>query len=110
MSFTSLLVHTVGIRARTTGSADRYGNETIVYATAVTTPARVEQTRSQEVLGDRDTRLTWFAIFLPPTVTVAGLDHIEYGTRTFEVDGEPTTYFDSHVAHHITAVARELKD
>ena len=110
MSFNSLLIHTVGIRNRTTGSTDRYGDETIVYAAPVSTPARVEQTKNEEVLRDRDTRLTWFFVFLPPTVTIGGLDHIEFGTRTFEVDGEPTTYHDSNDAHHITAICREIKD
>lgn len=109
MSFDSLLIHTVGVRTRTTGTTDRYGNETLVYAAAVTTPARMEETKAEEILGDRDTRLTWFNIFLPPTVAISALDHVEWGSRTFEVDGEPTTYHDSVGAHHITALAKEIK-
>lgn len=109
MSFDSLLIHTVGIRARTTGATDRYGNESLVYASAVTTPARMDQTKAEEILGDRDTRLTWCLVFLPPNVAISALDHIEWGSRTFEVDGEPEVSYDGVGAHHIQAIAREIK-
>lgn len=113
MSFNSLLIHTVGVKKRVAGSTDRYGNETVAFASAANTAARVEQltgsTSAEELLKDRDTRLTWFRIFLPPTVDVDALDQIVWGSRTFEVDGEPTTHYDSHVAHHITAIGKEIK-
>ncbi len=110
MSFNSLLIHTVGILNRTTGSTDRYGNETITFSAPVTSEARVEQNLSQETLGDRDTRLTWCRVFLPPTVTVAALDRVTWGTRTFEVDGEPMFFYDSGALHHFTVLAKEIKD
>jgi hypothetical protein len=116
MSFLSLLIHTVGIRNRTTGSTDRYGNEVTTFATAVSTPARVDQVNagsfggSTEYLGDRDTTVTWFRVFLPATVTIGPLDRVEWGTRTFEVDGFPETFYDSVGAHHKTAWAKELEE
>ena len=114
MSFNSLLIHTVGISKRTTGTTDRYGNEVVTYAAPVNTAARVEQltgqSQSVELLRDRDTRLTWFRVFLPVGTDVAGLDRIIWGTRTLEVDGEPDTLYNSVGAHHMTAMVKEMKD
>jgi len=113
MSFESLLIHTVGVRTHTEGAADRYGNPAITYGAPVIVSARVEQVRdprAKEILQDRDTRLTWFRVFFLPTVTVTALDLIEWGSRTFEVDGEPITWYDEFDAHHITAIVREIND
>lgn len=92
------------------GTVDRYGNPTVTYGAPVSTAARVEQTDSKEVLGDRDTRQTWFRIFLPPTASVGALDRITYSGRTLEVDGAPVTYWDSSAPHHITVMAYEISD
>jgi hypothetical protein len=114
MSFNSLLIHSVGISKRTTGSTDRYGDEVVTYAAPVSTAARVEQLTGQaasvEILRNRDTRLTWFRVFLPSGTDVAGLDRIIWGTRTLEVDGEPATLYNSVGAHHVTAIGKEIKD
>jgi hypothetical protein len=114
ISFNSLLIHTVGVSKRTTGSTDRYGDEVVTYAAPVSTAARVEQVTGQsasvEILRGRDTRLTWFRVFLPAGTDVAGLDRIIWGTRTLEVDGEPATLYNSVGAHHVTAIGKEIKD
>ena len=115
MAFTKLLIHTVGIAKRTTGTTDRYGNETIVFLPPVDVIGRMEQLamgsqRAKEILDNRDTRITWFRLFLDPDVDISSLDRVVWEGRTFEVDANPVVWPGRHGPHHITAVLKEIDD
>jgi|ERR1051326_3909215 head-tail adaptor len=115
MSFNSLLIHSIAVMSWSASTADRYNNPTSVFTSSGTYAARVEQIntagrRSQEILAGRDTTLTWFEIFVGPSVSVKARDRIVWGSRTLEVDGAPVLRYNSTSLHHIEIIAKEISD
>jgi hypothetical protein len=121
MSFTDLLVHNVRVfnplpENLVTGPFTVFGDydEDAVSSagsTSATIKARVEQIKDAEQLGGRDTRLTWFKIFLPAGTSVTALSLVYWDdtARTFQVDGEPWLVDGKTGPHHVEVVAREVK-
>lgn len=104
MSITRFLVHDVTI-VRAAGVEDDYGNQAKDWAAATRTPTKawVVQTGALEDRQHREAQLgQWFAYF-PAGVDVTGRDRVEWGDRTFEVAGPPTTANTPRGPHHIEA-------
>lgn len=111
MSFTSLLIHDVTVSNPVASGSDRYGNTTYGTSTVVermrVQPA-VGDNPAQEVLIDRDTRVTSFKIFALPTTTVTGLSTLTWEGRTLRVDGEPLPFYGRSSLHHYEFTAEEV--
>ena len=113
MSYTSLLIHSVTVKQRVPGATDRYGNETNAYDAGTVYPARVQQLdvggQGRELLVGRDTRQTWFEVFLPPNANLDALSLIDWNGKSLQADGEPSVVYDSTGPHHIQAVCRQVE-
>ena len=101
MSYASLLIDSVTIGKRTTGAANIYGDLGVTFPPSAAVAARVQQTKDEEVLGGRDTTLTWYLVFLPAGVDVDAYDRINWEGGTYEVDAAPKHVDDGTGAHHI---------
>lgn len=108
MSFDSLLIDSVTVGKRTAGAANVYGDATVTFPAGSAIPARVQQTSEEEVLGGRDTTLTWYRVFLPAGVNVDALDRVNWEGRVYEVDGEPKGVDGLNGAHHIELVMKRI--
>lgn len=114
MSFQSLLIHTVTIRNLVEGAEDRYGDAEQTYDAGSTFKARVDMLavggQGRELYINRDTRQTYFTVFLPAGVNINGLSIIDWEGRALHVEGEPSHIFDSIGEHHIEATCKEVLD
>lgn len=114
MSFQALLIHPVTVvTPGTTGSTDRYNNlvpsETSVSERWRIQPAGGEVTGgAEEEIVDRDTRITRFKCFAPPSSTVTGLSRVLWGTRTLRVKGEPRPFYGRKTLHHYEVNLEEV--
>lgn len=63
---------------------------------------------SQELIIDRDTRITRFKVFALPTTTVTGLSTLTWNSRTLRVDGEPLPFYGMSSLHHYEFDAEEI--
>ena len=113
MSFSSLLIHTVQILAQSEGAEDRYGNTEQVFTPGASYNARVQQVRStsqggREILASRDTRVTWYTVYLPANAPFDALDMLLWNGKRLQVDGEPAKVDDSSGSHHVELIAREV--
>lgn len=114
MGFLALLIHDVTvINPALTGTTDRYGN-LIPDETSVNERWRI-QPAGGEVLGgaeelivDRDTRITHFKCFAPPDSVVNGLSRLVWGTRNLRVKGEPRPFYGRTKLHHYEVNAEEI--
>jgi len=113
MSFSSLLVHSLTIQNLVPGATDRYGNEIETWDAGVVLPARVEQmdalTLGRELIIDRDTRQTFWRVFMEADAPVNGLSKVIWEGRTLEVDGEPADVADGVGSHHLEFRVKETK-
>lgn len=111
MPFTGLLVHDVVI-VNPGVTEDRYHNEVKDWDSASRTDERawVSQRGSSEVLGDRETQITPWVIFLEPDSAITSGARVEWSGHTFEVDGEPNHAWAPRGAHHIEAPLREVTE
>lgn len=113
MSFSSLLVHTVQVFNLVAGSTDRYNNEVEAWDSGVTLPARLQQldalTLGRELIIDRDTRQTFWKVFMEADAPVNGLSKLVWEGRTLEVDGEPADVADGVGSHHLEFRVKESK-
>ena len=111
MSFASLLIDSVTIGQRTAGAADDYGNPTVTFPPDAAVPARVQQVgvagRTREILGGRDTTVTWYHVFLPAGTSVDAFDRINWEGNVYEVDGVPEAIDDGSGAHHIELIMKK---
>jgi hypothetical protein len=100
--------------AWTAGATDRYGNAEDAFSAPVVVQGRVNPVRpenfpkAEEFLDDRDTRSTWFKLFLSPTAPVNALTRVIWDGRTLEVMGEPSGVYDGAGLHHYELFAREI--
>jgi plastocyanin len=113
MTLASLMVHDVTVVHAGTGT-NVYGDTTKDWATATRTGVRgwVSQTSQSEVLDGREAQVSEWVVFLPPEVTVAGGDRIEWADLpavTFEVDGPPNPARTPRGPHHIEARLRVVE-
>jgi hypothetical protein len=112
LSFDSLLIHTVTIYNSNDDGVDRYGNTIQLMEAGVTTRARVDQLTlggsARELLVDRDTRQTYYTVFLPADTPVNGLSVIHWGSRRLAVEGEPADVYNSATEHHIEVMCKEV--
>lgn len=113
MSFSNLLVHTVTVHNLVPGATDRYGNEVETWDAGVSLPARLQQldalTLGRELIIDRDTRQTFWKVFMEEDAPINGLSKIVWLGRTLEVDGEPSTVADGVGDHHLEFRVKESK-
>lgn len=112
MSFNSLLIHDITVSNPVVSGSDRYGNTTYGATTVVermrVQPAVGEAGVAQEVLIDRDSRITRFKIFALPTTVVTGLSTLTWEGRTLRVDGEPLPFYGRSSLHHYEFTAEEV--
>jgi hypothetical protein len=114
LSFDSLLIHSIQLLAWAPGATDRYGNVEDSFSAPVVVMARVNPVRpenfpkAEEFLDDRDTRSSWFKVFLPPTASINALTRIIWEGRTLEVHGEPSGVYDGVGLHHYELFAKEI--
>lgn len=90
MSLATLLTQTVTLLRFSAGVEDDYGNVTESWTPAGTVKCRLEQRASREVTQDRQTVVSDWVMYCPPTVVIGEQDRIADGYgRTFEVVGAP---------------------
>lgn len=104
MSFDSLLIHTVRVFNPTDTDSDRYGNVELVYDDGVEVRGRVQEESSNEVLLNRDTRVTMYRLFVRPSVSLTALSLVQWQGAMYRVDGEPTVENDGVGPHHLEAI------
>lgn len=113
MTFSSLLVHTVQVFNLIPGSTDRYGDEVEAWDAGVTLPARLQQmdalTLGRELIVDRDTRQTFWNVFMEADAPISGLSKLVWEGRTLYVDGEPAETADGVGTHHLQFRVKENK-
>jgi hypothetical protein len=84
---------------------DQYGNTIEGTHTApVTVQGYLTQTGSNETLVDRDTVVTNWEAYLPPTTVISHLDWIGFQNQTFQVTGNPMVHYNPRTKRvsHIT--------
>lgn len=111
MSFEGLLIHTVDVTTVTenAGALNRYGDPADVTSVTTGVPCRIQPAGGNEILQDRDTRMTRFRIFFGRTAVVTGTSVLTWGTRTLKVRAEPEAFYDSSSLHHYEVDAEEVK-
>lgn len=114
MGYLDLLIHTVTVtNPKATGTTDRYGN-LVADTESFTEAARVEPGEgsgrgpSEEILINRDTRITRFKIFLRSDTHVNGLSTLVWEGRSLRVDGEPRRFDGRNSPHHVEVDAEEI--
>ena len=104
MSLANLMSQPLTIQKIGGGVLDEYGN---TVASALGSPVAavgyLELTESIENLNDRDTVVSSFQAWLPAETDVTAFDRLNFGSQSFEVDGEPWHVFNPRtgVSSHI---------
>lgn len=108
---TVMLRDTITVNYKTeTGPADDYGNPTMVTVSVTDVPATVWPSGiPDELLIQRDTRISIYNVIILPDVTIDGLSSVEWGGLTLEVMGEPQLYMARGVPHHYEIKARDIQ-
>ena len=99
--------HTVTV-LRATSTEDAYGNQTPSWATA--TPTTIGGCSVQPVQGDeqtvgRETVVSRWRLFAPPTADVQATDRVIHDADVYEVDGEVQRW-DFPPMSHLTCLLR----
>ena len=108
MSFASLLLHTIVVFNPAVGATDRYGDEVPTFDAGTSEPARVQQVDTNEILLNRDTRITKFLVFGPATSVITSLSEVEWSGRRFRVEGQPWKVDDAAGVHHVETTLEEI--
>lgn len=108
MSLTSLLIHTVVVKNPVVGATDRYGDEVPTFDSGTSEPARVQQVDTNEILLNRDTRITKFLLFGPPASVITSLSIVEWSGRSFRVEGLPWKVDGAAGVHHVETTLEEI--
>lgn len=85
---------------------DRRQSQSLSYgddATRVTVSGFMQQKSASESLGDRDERVSGWALFSTSTPTLTALDHIEWNGDVFLVAGQPDHLWNSRTYSHTEA-------
>jgi head-tail adaptor len=103
-----LLPHTVTVQTAGT-TTDRYGNTVQDWSDPdeTTARARVEMVLTQnpnEVTNGRDDAASVWRIFTNAALTLH--NRIVWGSRVFDIDGEPAPVYDATSHHHYEAILR----
>jgi head-tail adaptor len=108
MSYDALLIHTVTIRnlVNPSTTSDRYGNDTYT-TTDVSEKARIQQLSADEILADRNTRVSSHRIFLKSNSAITVFSTVLWNGRTFDVTGVPNVVDGRTGPHHIEATLTE---
>lgn len=94
MSVDRLMVQPLTIVKVGGSTLDEYGNTVAAaYGSPIQTTGYLEQRVSTEYLLDRDAIATNWVAYFPAGTNVSGLDRVQFGGQTFEVDGEPWQVF-----------------
>lgn len=100
---------------RVAAGTDDYNNTIYVDSPGVAVQAAVAPIgaaggvgSSEEIEGDRDTRISRYLMMVLSSVDLTGLDRVEWRGRSFEVVGEPREFVLRGTAHHKEFTAREV--
>lgn len=108
-----LLTQRATILNETTSAEDRYHNPTKVWIddSGHTWACRIDPTSSEESEVDRDTRKSWFRIFLTEKAQdhINARSHIVVDDITYEVFGDVEVYRKRAITDHLEAVLRKIE-
>lgn len=104
MSLQRLLNQPLTIQPMGASGVDEYG-DAIPASLGDPVPAvgYLDQQSSVEHLNDRDTVVSQWVCYLPAGTAIGHLDHINFESQTFQVDGEPNSAYNprTHQVSHI---------
>jgi head-tail adaptor len=100
MSLAGLLSETAVV-VRYADTTDTYGNTVPGVETRVSYRARLEQLSADEIVRDRDTVITDWRAFFPPSADITAYDRIEARGHLFEVVGLPNQHQTPRGPHHL---------
>lgn len=108
--FSNLLIHSVDVvtPSESGEDTDRHGNPIEEDAEPVTERWRIEPTKAEEDLENRDTRVSEYRGFAPPTSVVTALSRIVWGSRTLRVTGDPEAFYGRSALHHYEVSLEEV--
>lgn len=109
MSLASLMSETVLWQKYAPGAQDAHGVAVPQWIENGEVPAYVEQTASQEILGERDTVAADWLVIIPAGVRIGAQDRLVYRGRTLEVVGDPANFHKPGMDHHIEIQARGVQ-
>lgn len=110
MTFDALLIHTVTVfNPSVDVSMNRYGDEELEWDDGTVVRARVQQDDAEEIIINRDTRVTTYTAFLPYGTTISALSIVEWDTRRFRVVGRPDVVDGLSAPHHLEAKLEEVE-
>jgi hypothetical protein len=108
--------HTVTV-VRPAGK-DRFSGDRLPGQTQTTVPGCFVQPRgsrgqigaSSEQTDMRDQVITDLVAYLPAGVDITATDRVSFAGKTYQVDGDPSRWADSHgVQHHLEVALREVE-
>jgi hypothetical protein len=105
----------ITVFTRVASGTDEYNNTIFADSPGVTVRAAVAPIgaaggigSSEEIEGDRDTRLSRYLMMVQPETDLTGLDRVEWRGRSFEIHGEPREFTVFGNLHHKEFTAREI--
>lgn len=108
--FSNLLIHSVDVVTplEDDSDTDRHGNPIEEDAEPVSERWRIEPASTEEDLANRDTRVSQYRGFAPPTSVVTALSRVEWGARTLRVSGDPEAFYGRNALHHYEVTLEEV--
>lgn len=90
---------------------DRYHNETKAFATAGDFACRLEVWRGREYEIDRDTRVTFYKVFIEPTVygLISSTSIVVINDVMYSVYADPHVYWGRSVVNHVECILRSIE-
>lgn len=90
-------------------SEDRYGNPIDEEAAPTIVSASVSPLEATEDDLNRETRTSRYKVLVEPTVTIDGLDRVEWRGNSYEVVGEPLVFSTRSGPHHYELTIRNIE-
>ena len=107
----NLLHQQCEILSKTEGAVNELNDFTTVYVSEGFFPCRIEGWRQHEVEIDRDTRVSFFKLYLDERADghIDGLSRVLLEGKTYEVIASPQTFRRRASVNHLEVVLREIE-